>query len=144
MQSAANYQNVDVSLLASIAIRETGANNVPQIGGGGGHGVVQLDSGTWGQVGWAYNTQYGAVVAGGVLSADIQYYAGQGYNSHAALAGGIRAYNAGFGRTPGIRQFVANRLNTVQQTGLSAFADKGTARNNYVSNVLDILRDCFN
>jgi RHS repeat-associated protein len=143
LEAAADYQNIDVTLLASVAIRETGINNVSQYGGGGGQGTFQLDAGTWGQVAWAYNPQYAAVAAAGLLSLNIQHYEAAGFGPQAALAGGIRAYNAGFGRNPGIKQFISYQLTSVDQSGLSAFADRGTTGNNYVTNVLSIMRNCF-
>jgi RHS repeat-associated protein len=139
IQAAADYQNIDPSLLASIAIRETGAQNRPQIGGGGGQGVFQLDSGTWGTPSWAYTPQYAAVAAAYQLSQNLQHYGALGVGPQSTLAGAIRAYNAGYTTS-------LSRLQAVDQTHISAFLNRGTAGpngGNYVSNVMDIFRECF-
>ena len=140
LQKAANYQGVDVSILASMAIRENGFNNGPERGGGGGgQGWMQLDTGTWGVVPWASNANpvFAFVAAAGQLRQGIEHYQRLGYGPWGQLAGGIRAYNAGYS--------IGNRLRAVDQDGISQFADRGTAPGNptYVSNVLAIARECF-
>ena len=138
LQAAANYQGIDPSILASVAIRESGMRNVPQQGGPGhGHGEFQLDENTYGSPipGWAYNPQFAAVAAAGQLRMNARYFQVRGYGPWGQLAGALHAYNHGFQDLGPLRG--------VDDSGLSQFADRGTANNNYVSNVLAIARECF-
>jgi hypothetical protein len=43
IQNAASGTGIDPAMIAAIGIRETNFENIPQIGGGGGHGVFQID-----------------------------------------------------------------------------------------------------
>ena len=141
LTAAGNYQGVDPSILASVAIRETGhygLASIPQQGGPGhGHGEFQLDENTWGSPipSWVYNPQFAAVAAAGQLRMNAEYFQRRGYGPWGQLAGALHAYNHGFQDLGPLRG--------VDSSGLSAFADRGTWGNNYVSNVIAIARECF-
>lgn len=121
---------VDPAILAAIGVRETGFRNSAQPDGLG-RGIFQIDLGQHPDVSLstAFDPLASGDVAAGLLNQGFQQYAILG--PRLALAAGIRDYNA---------RPKTTFMKAV--TGGIRALDRGTARGNYVSNVLDLV-DCF-
>jgi len=139
-EAAADYQGIDVSIVAAIAVRETGVQNIYG-DNGHGQGMFQIDDRSYGQVDWAFNISVAATFAAGLLRLNNEYYTSNGYGPAGILYGTIRGYNAGHNSALG-----NSRVRAADVSGVPQFADVGTSPGNpnYVTNVLHIARDCFN
>jgi len=130
-------------LLAAIGVRETGFQNLSQ-GGGNGRGIFQIDVGqNPNGASILGNTGAEATFAAKNLLIDRMNYhsdAARGYpdgnrNAELQFAAGIRDYNARHSVT---RNIMGRPGATVSDL------DQGTARDNYVTNVLNLMNNCFN
>ncbi len=129
-QAAAQAHNIDPALLAAVGVRESGFQNVTQIGGGPGVGVFQLTVAPGSGVTFAQasNLQFAANYAAGMLSANESVLGAEfpNFTSAQLLQATAASYNLGVG---GI-------------SGNPATIDVGSAGNNYGSNVVG-LTQCF-
>jgi hypothetical protein len=142
IQSAADANNIDPSLLAAIAVRESGGNNVSESDGAGvGVGVFQLTVSPTSGVTFmeASDTTWAANYAAGMLSSNMNQldalfpsYAATGTLTQATAA----SYNMGI---------YNQRTGGLNFTGNPDTIDQGTAGpygGNYGSNVVDLM-NCF-
>ncbi|WP_231879551.1 RHS repeat-associated core domain-containing protein [Methylomonas koyamae] len=131
IQGAADSNGVNPNLLAAIGIRETGFQNIPQSGGGLGAGVFQIDLGQNPSVtqSQAYNISFSANFAANMLSSNMNALAAAhpNLNSSQLLQATAASYNFGTGN-------ISGNPNTI---------DIGSTGNNYGSNVLNIMFNCF-
>ena len=134
MQEAANSRKLDWRLIAAIGIRESGFRDISEVGGGPGRGWFQTtpDSQITAEGASTFATAVGYAAA--LLRTSIDSFAGPiaeyGWNPSAVAA---RGFNTG-----PFNKYTLDKL----LTGDLAELDKGTARNNYVSNTLQLM-DCF-
>jgi uncharacterized protein RhaS with RHS repeats len=130
IQDAADANGIDPSLLAAIGIRESGFQNIAEIGGGQGAGVFQIDLGKNPDVtsAQAYNIQFAANFAANMLATNSNTLANQYPNLNATqlLQATAASYNFGTGN-------ISGNPNTI---------DVGSTGGNYGSNVLGIMA-CF-
>jgi RHS repeat-associated protein len=130
IQSAAAANGIDPALLAAIAVRETGFQNIPQSGGGQGAGVFQIDLGQNPSVtsAQAYNIPFAANFVANVLATNSATLARQHPNLNPAqlLQATAASYNFGTGN-------ISGNPNTI---------DVGSTGGNYGSNVLGLMT-CF-
>lgn len=130
LQAAAEAHNIDPALLAAIGVRESGFQNVSQIGGGPGVGVFQLtvSPGSGVTFAQASNLQFAANYAAGMLATNESVLGAEfpSFTSAQLLEATAASYNIGVG---GI-------------SGNPSTIDVGTAGNNYGSNVAG-LTQCF-
>jgi len=130
IQSAAATNGIDPALLAAIGVRETGFQNIAQIGGGKGAGVFQIDLGQNSNVtsSQAYNIQFAANFSANMLATNMTTLAAAhpNFSSAQLLQATAASYNFG---TPNI-------------SGNPKTIDVGTAGGNYGSNVLGLM-NCF-
>jgi RHS repeat-associated protein len=133
--NAAGGSVVSASLLAAIGIRESGFNPNAVQAGGQGVGAFQIDLGQNPTVtrSQAFNVSSAANWAVSNITSGYNLYARLGYGPVGSLAGAIRNYN-GSGGIP---------TSTLLNAGYLPYLDLGTTRNNYLSNVVAIARDCF-
>jgi hypothetical protein len=135
IEAAALMTGTDPDIIAAMGIRESGYENV--IGDNGhGYGIFQFDN--------RYNSPNDLYVAmtfpnvaaemvGNRLATSYTHNSNLGASPDVALAGAVRAYNAG---QPSTSQFMSNVPGYVD-------LDIGTANNDYVSQVLAIAQNCF-
>jgi len=141
LKQVADKYGFDPALLAAIGIRESNFQNQRQHNGGG-RGVFQLDI--------TRHPELQAVAENPSRLGEQADYAGQilahgttkygAYGADLAAAGGLREYNAGNRHNWSTKKFAKG------EGGLNATVarlDRGTAHNNYVSNVLAIAKNCF-
>jgi RHS repeat-associated protein len=132
IQTAARANNIDPNLLAAIGIRETGFQNIPQEGGLG-RGVFQIDLGQNPSVTsrQAADITYSANFAANRLATNESILANRYPNltSTQLLQATAASYNLGVSR-----RAISGNPDTI---------DVGSARGNYGSNVIDIMRYCF-
>jgi hypothetical protein len=136
-----NANGIYPKLLAAIRVRETGFQNVSQ-SGGYGRGIFQIDIGANPQAAnIAGDTEAAAGFAAQYLVGRMNYHATRdgypagNYTAELQLAAAVRDYNAGWATT----------INRMRQPGMTvAGLDPGTARGNYVTNVLNLANHCFN
>ncbi|CAN5407495.1 hypothetical protein BH20ACI2_BH20ACI2_14230 [soil metagenome] len=129
-------------LLAAIGVRETGFQNINQ-SGGLGKGIFQIDVGQNPNAGNIIgNIEAEATFAAQLLVSRMNHhssatrgYPSGNYNAYLQFAAAIRDYNA----RHSVTQNVMNRPGATV-----ADLDRGTALNNYVSNVLNLMNHCFN
>lgn len=130
LQTAADAYGLDPSLLAAIAVRETGFRNIPQIGGGEGMGVFQIDLGANPDVtkAQASNLTFAANFAANMLSTNMSELSSDypDLDSVQLLQATAASYNFG----------------TDNISGNPDTIDVGTTGGNYGSNVLGLLA-CF-
>jgi RHS repeat-associated protein len=130
IQSAAAANGIDPNLLAAIAIRESGFQNIAQIGGGQGAGVFQIDLGQNPTVApaQAYDPTFAANFAGSMLATNSATLARQhpNLNPTQLLQATAASYNFGTGN-------ISGNSNTI---------DVGSTGGNYGSNVLGLMA-CF-
>jgi RHS repeat-associated protein len=130
IQGAAAVNGTDPNLLAAIAIRESGFQNIAQEGGLG-RGVFQIDVGQNPSVteAQANDVTYSANFAANMLATNMSTLASRYPNltPPQLLQATAASYNFGTGN-------ISGNPNTI---------DNGSAGNNYGSNVLDIMRYCF-
>lgn len=141
LQAAAKQTGADAALLAAIGVRESGFQNVSQ-SGGFGRGIFQIDVGANPQAaGIAGNLQQAAEFVGNYIVTRSNYhsdaqrkYPDSNYNASLEMGAAIRDYNA--------RNTVTSQIMS-QPNATIADLDNGTARGNYVSNVLNLAEHCF-
>jgi RHS repeat-associated protein len=130
LQAAADANNVDPALLAAITVRETGARNIPEQGGGQGRGYFQIDLGAHPKVteAQAFDPTFAANYAAKLLDSNMDKIAAAHPNLNPAqlLQATAASYNFGTGN-------ISGNPNTI---------DVGTTGNNYGINIL-LLMDCF-
>jgi len=130
IQSAASANGIDPNLLAAIAIRETGFQNIPQSGGGQGAGVFQIDLGQNPAVtsAQAYDIKFAANYAANMLATNRATLASQhpNLNPTQLQQATVASYNFGTGN-------ISGNPNTI---------DVGSTGGNYGSNVLGLMT-CF-
>lgn len=130
---------IPAALLAAIGVRETRFRDVEQVGGFGS-GIFQLDRRKHGPE-ITKNTERAATAAAALLTFNINYHSSGRWDEvgnstpELQLAAAIRDYNANNKAT---RRIMSKRGATI------ADLDRHTANHNYVSNVLNIARYCFN
>ncbi|MDO1527975.1 RHS repeat-associated core domain-containing protein [Fulvimonas sp. R45] len=130
--SAAADNGIDPALLAAVGVRETGFNNIAQVGGGQGAGVFQIDLGAnhFVSSSQAYNINYSANFAAGMLAHNMQTIAALDPNfTHDEL---MHATAASYNLGP-FKGGISGNPNTI---------DIGSAHNNYGQNVIDLM-NCF-
>ncbi len=143
LRSAGEAFSVDWSILAAIGIRETGFQNIAEIGGGGGRGVFQIDitrnRGVTEEQAfnidraarWTAQNLYNNLVD--LLNGDVNF------NEATQMA--VAAHNRGIGG-------ILDQIRSLTRRGLPASSltaaevDARTTGRNYGANVLDISR-CF-
>ena len=130
IQSAATANGIDPNLLAAIGVRETGFQNIAQIGGGKGAGVFQIDLGKNPGVtsAQAYNIAYAANFAANMLAASADTLASEypSFSPAQLLQATAASYNFGTGN-------ISGNPNTI---------DVGSTGGNYGSNVVGLM-SCF-
>jgi RHS repeat-associated protein len=130
IQSAAATYGIDPALLAAIGVRETGVQNIAQIGGGQGAGVFQIDLGQNPNVtsSQAFNIPFAANFAANMLATNQSTLAAAHPNLSPTqlLQATAASYNFGTGN-------ISGNPNTI---------DVGTTGGNYGSNVLGLMT-CF-
>jgi len=131
IQRAADTNGIDPNLLAAVAVRESGFRNIPQSDGGLGRGIFQIEIGQNPSVTeqQAYDISYSANFAAHMLATNLDTLAIQHQNltKTQLLQATAASYNLG---TPNI-------------SGNPKTIDKGTTGNNYGSNVLKLIFNCF-
>jgi hypothetical protein len=142
LNQVGNTAGIYPKLLAAIGVRETGFQNISQ-SGGNGRGIFQLDIGQNPQAAKIIgNTEAEATFAAQLLVDSLNYHSNEkrgypaaNYTADLELAAAVRDYNANHEVTRKI----------MMRTGATiADLDRGTARNTYVSNVLNLANHCFN
>ena len=130
IQAASASNAIDPALLAAVGIRESGFRNIPQVGGGMGRGIFQIDLGANPTVTsvQAYDTMYAANFAAGMLAANLNSLAARfpEWTSAQLLQATAASYNFGIGNIRGNPSAI----------------DIGTTKNNYGSNVIGLM-SCF-
>ncbi len=130
IQSAAAANGIDPALLAAIGVRETGFQNIAQIGGGQGAGVFQIDLGQNPNVtsAQAYNLPFAANFAANMLATNSATLARRhpNLNPTQQLQATAASYNFGTGN-------ISGNPNTI---------DVRSTGGNYGSNVLGLMT-CF-
>jgi RHS repeat-associated protein len=130
VQNAASTNGISPALLAAIGVRETGFNNIKQIGGGQGAGVFQIDLGQNPSVSsaQAFNISYAANYAAKTLAGNMVILGSEypGLTPPQLLQATAASYNLGVGG-------ISGNPNTI---------DVGTPNNNYGSNVMNLM-SCF-
>jgi hypothetical protein len=131
IQEAATAHSIDPNLLAAIAIRETGFQNISQRNGGKGRGVFQIDIGKNPSVkeAKAKDLTYSANFAAKMLATNMAILSAKypRFTETQLLQATAASYNFG----------------TKNIKGNPDKIDDKTAENNYGSNVLNILTNCF-
>lgn len=131
ISNAANANGISPSFLASIGIRESGLQNIPQQGGGQGLGIFQIDLGIHPNVSQAQalNPSFAANFAANMLNSDMSSPAASYPNLNPTQLSQATAasYNFGVGN-------ISGNPNAI---------DVGTTGNNYGSNVVAIAGSCF-
>jgi RHS repeat-associated protein len=128
LSQAASANGIDPALLAAIGVRETGFQNVAQVGGGGGMGVFQLTNQRGVSAAQAFNLSFSANYAAGMLSSNMASLSSAfpSFTSSQLLQATAASYN--FGLTN-----ISGNPNTI---------DVGTTGGNYGSNVVGLM-SCF-
>lgn len=105
LQNAADANNVDPALLAAITVRETGARNIPENGGGLGRGYFQIDLGAHPNVSeaQAYDPTFAANYAAKLLDSNMDKLsaAHPNFNPTQLLQATAASYNFGTGNISG-------------------------------------------
>jgi len=130
--TAAAYANgVSPGLLAAIGVRETGFQNIAQIGGGKGMGVFQIDLGANQNVtaAQASDFAFSSNFAAGMLASNLATLSSSfpSFTSSQLTQAAAASYNFG----------------TSNISGNPSTIDQGSTNNNYGSNVVN-LASCFN
>jgi RHS repeat-associated protein len=130
IDAAADANNIDPDLLAAVAIRETGFQNIPQSGGGQGAGIFQIDLGQNPGVTpqQAYDPTFAANFAANMLGSNMATLSAAYPNLNSAQLTQATAASYNFG--------------TGNISGNPATIDVGTTGGNYGSDV-QLLMDCF-
>ena len=139
IKAAASNNGVDPNVLAAIGVRESGWRNVPELRGGQGAGIFQIDLGEHRDAaGIAYNPPLAANYAAGLLASNYAYFGNRyGVSGAVGWAYAIRGYNFwNSGRVPPEARVLAG-------LGVYGLLDYRTKGQNYVTNVLG-LANCFN
>ena len=130
LKDAAAKNSFDPRILAAVGVRESGFSNVPEVGGGRGRGVFQIDLGQnpGVTVAQAMNFPWAANWAANTLHSNMLSLASRfpAFTKNQLMQATAASYNLGPG---GI-------------SGNPATIDQGTPGNNYGSNVMDIAT-CF-
>ena len=130
LESAVQGTGIDWTMVAAIGIRESGFQNIPEIGGGKGRGVFQIDVGKNPSVteAQAYDVAFAANWAVNLLDKNMGTLTGKYPNltSTQLLQATAASYNFG-------TKNISGNPNTI---------DAGTAGNNYGSNILGLM-NCF-
>jgi len=140
IKGAAAANGIDPNLFAAIGVRESGFQNMSETGGQG-RGIWQIDIGQHPDAATFASLpdqSQAANYAAGLLRTDYNIFERRfGGNTDTLTAYAVRAYNGGR-----ITPFVQATAGLGILTPYSPI-DYGTARNNYVSNVLGLV-NCFN
>ena len=125
---AASRHGISPSLLAAIGVRESGFENIAEIGGGPGMGVFQLTVGAGVTNAEASDLPWAANYAAAMLASNQAALARAfpNFNSQQLLQATAASYNGGLG-------IISGNPNTI---------DRGTTGNNYGSNVVGLM-SCF-
>jgi hypothetical protein len=128
LSQAASAKGIDPALLAAVGVRETGFQNVAQVGGGGGMGVFQLTNQRGVSPAQAYDLSFSANYAAGLLSSDMSALstAFPSFTSSQLLQATAASYNFGVSN-------ISGDPNTI---------DMGATGGNYGSNVVGLM-SCF-
>jgi len=134
------------SILGAIGIRESGFQNISERGGGG-RGIFQIDitqnpSVTEAQ---AFDIDFSLNWMINFLSTQYDRAVSAGTSSVIATAAAIHAYNSGplVLRDKKLNEHQTKQLKNANDKLDPSLLDRGTARGNYVTNVLDIAFNCF-
>ena len=128
ISQAATANGVDPALLAAIGVRESGFQNVAQVGGGGGMGIFQLTNQRGVSPAQAYNLSFSANYAAGMLSSNMNSLSTAFPSLTASQLQQATAASYNFGLSN-----ISGNPNTI---------DVGTTGGNYGSNV-NGLTSCF-
>ena len=128
LSQAASANGIDPALLAAVGVRETGFQNVAQVGGGGGTGVFQLTNQRGVSPAQAYNLPFSANYAAGMLSSNMSSLSTAFPDSTPSQLLQATAASYNFGLTN-----ISGNPNTI---------DVGTTGGNYGSNVARLM-NCF-
>ena len=135
LKEAAEEADIAWRLLAAIGVRESGFKNIDEIGGGPGRGIFQVTPNKGISEAQARDLSTAARYAAKHLKGSINHFSAvideYGRNPWAVAA---RGYNTGTSN-----RYTLNKLIGDDYIGN---LDRGTARNNYVTSVLNLM-DCF-
>ena len=130
LMKAAAGTGIEWEMVAAIGLRESAFRNGDEVGGGGGRGIFQIDSGQHSEVSDkdAYDPVWAAHWVATLLEANMTNlsYAHPNLNSTQLLQATAASYNFG----------------TTNISGDPDKIDVGTKRDNYGSNILNLM-DCF-
>jgi len=145
LANAGSANGVDPALLGAIGVYESNFQNTMQQGGCCGVGYFQIDIVQNGDVSLteAENLPTAANYAAGILASGMNWYLSQAViDPLAGAAGGLRAYNHGYGT--GYIDAQLNLMEYGSSLGDLSIFDQGTANGDYATNVLGIAVNCFN
>lgn len=139
VKAAAEANGISPALLTAIGVRETHFRNVQETAVGHGQGIFQIDDRYHsGAASIGYDPPTAANYAANLLATRFAHYSKQGYSGEIAMAAAIHDYNSKAKWTAGA--LAAGRGDLGRTV---AALDRSTATRNYVSNVLNLARDCF-